>query len=189
MGYDKITVLLSTLGEDIMGKVIKNRLTRLCAGVAVAALLLGTVTVEAAGDRRPGGGGFGPGGPGQWDMEGMMHGTAEEEIPEDLVNNTPPTDYVVDESIHGDAADGAYNAFFLEDSLQTVYIELDENNLNYLLQNAQDAPSVMTNSVTIGDVTLGYCGLKTKGNYTLSHSYTDNPGSDRFSFTINFFLG
>ena len=64
--------------------------------------------------------------------------------------------------------------------------EVDENNFNYLLQNAMEEEYVMTTSVTIGDTTLGYCGLKTKGAYTLEHAYTDNPGSDRFSFTVNF---
>ena len=61
-----------------------------------------------------------------------------------------------------------------------------ENNLNYLLQNAGAEPYVMATSVTLGDTTLGWCGLRTKGNYTLHHSDVSNPGSDRFSFTVNF---
>lgn len=146
-------------------------------------LLLNVMTVNAAGWW--GNGGFGPG-PWNGNEGGMTHGTTDVEITEDMLNNTPPADYVVNEATQGDAAKGDYNAFFLEDSVQTVSIEIDENNLNYLLQNATDEPSVMATSVTIGDVTLGYCGLKTKGNYTLEHSFTDNPGSDRFSFTINF---
>ena len=116
----------------------------------------------------------------------ITHGTATEWITEDKVNNTPPKDYVVNAKTQGKAKDGKYNDFFLEDTIQTVYIEIDETNLNYLLQNADEEPYVMTNSVTIGDVTLGYCGLKTKGSYTLEHAYTDNAGSDRFSFTVNF---
>ena len=116
----------------------------------------------------------------------LSHGTADKLITEDMLTDVPPADYVVDEAIHMDAGDGAYNAYFLEEDLQEVRIEIDENNLNYLLQNADAEPYVMTNSVTIGDTTLGYCGLKTKGSYTLEHSYTDNQGSDRFSFTVNF---
>ncbi len=114
------------------------------------------------------------------------HGTTDIWITEDMLNNTPPEDYVINEEVQMKAEKGAYNQYFLKDDVQTVHIEIDENNLNYLLQNAQEEPYVMTDSVTIGDTTLGYCGLKTKGNYTLLHSYTDNAGSDRFSFTINF---
>lgn len=122
---------------------------------------------------------------GDWG-DGITHGTAEEWITEDMLNNTPPADYEINESVQGEAENGQYNAYFLKDSIQTVRITMDENNLNYLLQNALDEPYVMTDSVTIGDTTLGYCGLKTKGAYTLEHAYTDNPGSDRFSFTVNF---
>ncbi len=116
----------------------------------------------------------------------ITHGTATEWITEDMVNNTPPADYVVNKATQGKAERGDYSVYFLEDEIQTVHIEMDENNLNYLLQNAMDEPYVMTNSVTIGDATLSYCGLRTKGSYTLEHSVTDNAGSDRFSFTINF---
>ena len=117
---------------------------------------------------------------------GISHGTADEWITEDMVNNTPPEDYAVNMDSQGEAEDGDYLEYFLEEDIQTVSIEIEENNLNYLLQNALDEPSVMTTSVTIGDTTLGYCGLKTKGSYTLEHSATDNAGSDRFSFTVNF---
>lgn len=116
----------------------------------------------------------------------ITHGTASEWITEDMVKNTPPADYKVNEATQGKAENGDYSAYFLEEELQTVHIEIDETNLNYLLQNAAEEPYVMTNSVTIGDVTLGYCGLRTKGSYTLEHSVTENEGSDRFSFTINF---
>lgn len=114
------------------------------------------------------------------------HGTTDKTITQDMVNNTPPADYAVNSATQAKAMEGLYNAFFLKDRLQTVEITIEENNLNYLLQNAVDEPYVMTQSVTIGDTTLGYCGLKTKGNYTLYHAYHDNPGSDRFSFTVNF---
>ena len=116
----------------------------------------------------------------------ITHGTATEWITEDMVNNTPSPDYVINQTTQGEAKNGAYSEYFLKEEIQTVHIEMEENNLNYLLQNAQDEPYVMTNTVTIGDVTLGYCGLRTKGSYTLEHAVTDNEGSDRFSFTINF---
>ena len=116
----------------------------------------------------------------------ITHGTTDQVITADMVGNTPPSDYRINRATQADASQGLYNAYFLEDDLQEVRIEIPENNLNYLLQNAVDESYVMTTSVTIGDTTLGYCGLRTKGNYTLYHSYHDNPGSDRFSFTIHF---
>ncbi len=114
------------------------------------------------------------------------HGTTDKKIKENMLNNTPPADYKINQSMQGDAKDGVYNEYFLKDKLQTVSINIDENNLNYLLQNADQKPTVMTNSVTIGDKTIHYTGLKTKGSYTLEHAFLDNIGSDRFSFTINF---
>ena len=114
------------------------------------------------------------------------HGTDSEWITEDRLTNKAPATYHINSATQGDAKDGEYNAYFLKDRLQTVSIEIDTDNLNYLLQNAKDEPYVMTKSVTIGNQTLGYCGLRTKGNYTLAHAYDDNPGSDRFSFTVNF---
>lgn len=116
----------------------------------------------------------------------ITHGTALEWITQDMVNNTPPADYTVNSATQGEAETGAYSAYFLKDKIQTVHIEIEENNLNYLLQNAIDEPYVMTTNVTVGDVSFGYCGLRTKGSYTLEHSVTENEGSDRFSFTINF---
>lgn len=116
----------------------------------------------------------------------LDHGTVRDQvITEDMVNNTPPADYTIPDGLVQDAKDGLYDKYFLKDELQTVSIRIEENNLNYMLQNALDKPSVMTTSVTIGDQTVGYAGLKTKGNYTLQHTFSDFD-SDRFSFTINF---
>lgn len=119
-------------------------------------------------------------------VQAFDHGTTDKEITQDMLKDTPPADYQIDESMHRDAKDGAYNEYFLKDKLQKVSIDIDENNLNYLLQNADQKPTVMTNSVIIGDKKVEYTGLKTKGSYTLQHAVTDNPGSDRFSFTVNF---
>lgn len=116
----------------------------------------------------------------------IPHGTSEEWITESMLSDTVPADYAVNGDTQGKAEDGEYNAYFLVDEIQTVKIEIDENNLNYVLQNALDEPYVMAESVTIGDTTVRYCGFKTKGSYTLEHAYTDNWGSDRFSFTVNF---
>ena len=115
----------------------------------------------------------------------VTHGTTSETITEDMVDNTVPSDYKIDSSMQADAKDGKYMAYFLEDELQTVEITIDENNLNYILQNADEKPSALADSVTIGGETIYYCGFKTKGNYTLAHTYSDED-SDRFSFTINF---
>lgn len=114
------------------------------------------------------------------------HGTDDDWVTEDELTTQVPESYAVDPATQADAKDGLYNAYFLKDKLQTVSIQIDENNLNYLLQNATEEPYVLTQSVTIGDRTLSWCGLRTKGNFTLAHAYTDNPGSDRFSFTVNF---
>lgn len=114
------------------------------------------------------------------------HGTDSQWVSEDQLTTKAPSSYRINPVTQGDAKDGKYNAYFLKDKLQTVSIEIDEDHLNYLLQNAKDEPYVMTESVTIGNQTLGYCGLRTKGNFTLAHAYDDNPGSDRFSFTVNF---
>lgn len=116
----------------------------------------------------------------------ITHGTADREITADMLQNTVPNDYWINSATQADAKEGVYNAFFLKDRLQEVRIQIDENNLNYLLQNAVDEPYVLASSVAIGNSTVNYCGLRTKGNFTLYHSYHDNPGSDRFSFTVNF---
>lgn len=114
------------------------------------------------------------------------HGTDRTQlITKDMVNNSPPSDYKIPDGLVQDAKDGLYNKYFLKEDIQTVRIEMDEDNLNYMLQNAKEKPSVMTNKITIGDTTVGYAGIKTKGNYTLEHAY-DDSSSDRFSFTVNF---
>lgn len=119
-------------------------------------------------------------------VQAFDHGTTDREITQDMLKDTPPADYKIDESLQGDAKDGGYDQYFLKDDIQKVSIDIEEDNLNYLLQKADEKPTVMTNSVTIGDKKIGYTGLKTKGSYTLQHTVTDNPGSDRFSFTVNF---
>ena len=147
------------------------------SGLMLGALLLGNMTSSTA---------YAEETQAEAEEKKITHGTATEWITEEMVNNTPPSDYKVNDATQGKAENGDYSAYFLEEEIQEVHIAIAENNLNYLLQNAIDEPYVMTESVTIGDVTLGYCGLRTKGSYTLEHSVTENEGSDRFSFTINF---
>lgn len=120
------------------------------------------------------------------DVQVEAHGTTDKEITEKMLKTEIPQDYKINPDTQGSTRKGDYNKFFLEDELQTVSIQIDENNLNYLFQNADMKPTVMTDSVTIGDQTVQYTGLKTKGNYTLEHTVIDNVNSDRFSFTVNF---
>jgi len=152
-----------------------NTRKRACCGLLLGAMLLGSMMPHPV---------YAEENEGQ--EKKITHGTATEWITEEMLHTLPPADYQVNDATQGKAENGDYAAYFLKDSIQTVSIEIDENNLNYLLQNAIDEPYVLTNSVTIGDVTLGYCGLRTKGSYTLEHSVTENEGSDRFSFTVNF---
>ena len=70
-------------------------------------------------------------------------------------------DYKINPETQGKASLGDYNEYFKKDSLQTVYIEIDSDNLNYMFQNAGDKPTVMAKSITIGDKTVEYVGLKT----------------------------
>lgn len=115
------------------------------------------------------------------------HGTTDTVITEDMLKGSEsiPADYALNQETQGAAKDGTYDRYFLKEDVQEVRIKVDENNLNYLLQNAGSKPTVMTDSVTIGDQTVRYTGLKTKGNYTLNATNQDDT-SDRFSFTVNF---
>lgn len=115
----------------------------------------------------------------------VSHGTKRDEIILDsMVKNDPPKDYVIPEGLVQDAKDRKYEEYFPKESIQTVSIKIREDNLNYMLQNAAEKPSVMADDITIGDTTVGYVGMKTKGNFSLQK--TNETESDRFSFTINF---
>ena len=63
---------------------------------------------------------------------------------------------------------GDYTKLFDHESIQDVFIDIDENDWNYMLQNAMDKPTVLTNSVTIGDQTISYCRHQ---NQRESHSF------------------
>ncbi|MCR5685978.1 MAG: CotH kinase family protein [Lachnospiraceae bacterium] len=96
-----------------------------------------------------------------------------------------PGDYTVNEATQADARDGEYDSFFPKDKLQEVRINVDEQDLAYLFNNALDKPYVPAESVSIGASTVKYAGLRTKGDYTLKHGREEND-SNRFSFTVNF---
>lgn len=122
--------------------------------------------------------------PGQDDGT-IRHGTDRTRlVSESQLKNDPPADYKIPDGLVREAKDKKYADYFPKDSIQTVSIDIPEDHLNYMLQHAVEKPTVMTNSVTVGDTTVKYAGFKTKGNYTLNE--TNLSTSDRFSFTINF---
>jgi spore coat protein CotH len=94
-----------------------------------------------------------------------------------------PDTYDVNEATQADAKDGAYSKLFDTENIQDVNVTIDTDNWNYLLQNANDKPTVLADSVSVGDEKIQYVGIKTKGNLTLSSVW--NSDSDRFSFSIN----
>lgn len=107
-------------------------------------------------------------------------------ITEDMLKTEEaiPDTYDVNADTQGSAKKNDYEKLFDISTIQDVNITIHENNWNYLLQNAIDKPTVLTDTITIGDETIQYAGLKTKGNLTLSSVW--NSDSDRFSFTANF---
>ncbi len=162
----------------------KKKIARVLWSLILVPVLAGSLAVP--GNVSADEGDWGWGGRGDDNQNWMPHGTADEWIRESMLADEVPADYKVNPDTQGKAEEGKYNDYFLETDIQTVRITIDENNLNYVLQNALDEPYVLADSVTIGDTTMQYCGFKTKGSYTLEHAYTDNRGSDRFSFTVNF---
>ncbi len=116
------------------------------------------------------------------------HGSDETVSKDDLytIDDVKKDDgkYEINSDTQGKAKEGAYAKLFNKETIQDVKISIDENNWNYLLQNAIDKPTVLASSVSIGDDTVKYVGIKTKGNLTLKEVW--NSSSDRFSFTINF---
>ena len=116
------------------------------------------------------------------------HGSDETVSKDDLytIDDVKKDDgkYEINSDTQGKAKEGTYAKLFNKETIQDVKISIDENNWNYLLQNAIDKPTVLASSVSIGDDTVKYVGIKTKGNLTLKEVW--NSSSDRFSFTINF---
>ena len=125
----------------------------------------------------PGGNAWG-GMPGGTTGGSYSHGSSETVTEDMLVTESAiSSDYTVNSDTQGDAEDGDYVSYFNHDSIENVYIDIDENNWNYMLQNATDKPAVLTNSVTIGGETVQYAGIKTKGNLTLSSVWNSDSDS------------
>lgn len=116
------------------------------------------------------------------------HGSDETVSKDDLytIDDVKKDDgkYEINSDTQRKAKEGVYAKLFNKETIQDVKISIDENNWNYLLQNAIDKPTVLASSISIGDDTVKYVGIKTKGNLTLKEVW--NSSSDRFSFTINF---
>lgn len=107
-------------------------------------------------------------------------------ITKDMLTNKKSIDkdYKINLDNQGNPREGKYKELFNTETVENVYIDLKENNWNYLLQNANKKPYVLTDSVTIAGKTVKYAGMKTKGNATLRAVWESD--SDRFSFAINF---
>lgn len=78
----------------------------------------------------------------------------------------------------------AQNNESTEKRFEDVKITIDERNWEYLINNAKMKPNVLATSVSIGEETVKYTSIKTKGNLTLDGAL--RRGNERFSFTINF---
>lgn len=120
---------------------------------------------------------------GRNDQNNYTHGSSTIVEKEDLITDIPE-DYDVDSALQAKAEEGLYSCLFDKTMIQDMKIQIPEVNWNYLLQNANENPTVLTETITIGDQSIGYAGIKTKGNLTLSSVWRSD--SDRFSFTINF---
>lgn len=95
-----------------------------------------------------------------------------------------PSNYKINEATQGNASEATYSRLFDTENIKTVKINMSKKNLQYLLDNALDTPTVLANSISIDDDKINYVGIKTKGNSTLKNVHDDN--SNRFSFSINF---
>ena len=82
---------------------MKNKwMKKIGCGFLAGILLLGTAApVNASAD--------------ETEDKKITHGTATEWITEDMVNNTPPADYVINSDTQGKAERGDYSAYFLTD--------------------------------------------------------------------------
>ncbi len=112
----------------------------------------------------------------------FQHGSSTP-VSESQLKTSIPAGYDVNQSTQVSAKKGQYARLFEEDCVKELNITVDDNNWNYLLQHANKEPYVMADRVSIGDDSVDYVGLKTKGNYTLLTAWQSD--TDRFSFAIN----
>lgn len=111
-----------------------------------------------------------------------QHGSSVQ-VSESQLKTSIPTGYDVNESTQASAKKGEYEKLFAEDCVQDLNITISENNWNYLLQHANKEPYVMADRVSIGNQSVDYVGLKTKGSYSLLTAWQSD--TDRFSFAVN----
>ena len=95
-----------------------------------------------------------------------------------------PSSYKINNATQDEAKNGSYSKLFDTQNIQDVKITISQKNLNYLIDNALDTPTVLAKSISIGNNKINYVGIKTKGNSTLKNVSDEN--SNRFSFSINF---
>lgn len=111
-----------------------------------------------------------------------QHGSSVQ-VSESQLKTSIPSGYDVNQSTQASAKKGEYAKLFAEDCVQDLNITISDNNWNYLLQHANKEPYVMADRVSIGNQSVDYVGLKTKGNYSLLTAWQSD--SDRFSFAVN----
>mgnify|MGYP003330549448 CR=1 FL=1 len=88
--------------------------------------------------------------------------------------------YKINDKLQGKAEDGEYSKLFDKTKVNTIKINIPENNWNYLIENAFDKPSVLIDSISINDYEIKSAGMKTKGNSSLNGLH--NSKNNRFSF-------
>ncbi len=114
-----------------------------------------------------------------------IHNSEDKVNKEELYTfNNEEIEYSVNKDYIKDPSVGEYSKIFDKSKIEDVYITVNDNNFKYLLQRANDKPTVLINEIKIGKYNLKYCSMKTKGLTSLRKVYSGT--SDKFSFTINF---
>ena len=90
----------------------------------------------------------------------------------------------INKKVLGSAEKYDYKKLFDKGKIQNVYINVPNNNLFYLFENAIDKPDIFINDIKIGDYELNCSSMKTKGYTTLRSLW--HTKYNKFSFTINF---
>ncbi len=78
----------------------------------------------------------------------------------------------------------SYTELFDKDIIQDVYIDIDKDNYDSLINNALDKEYTRINSIKIDDMVVKESGIKTKGYTSLRNLY--NTKFTKYSYTINF---
>lgn len=141
---------------------MKNKISRFLIAGALCCSLIGSTTyaadlststdVQPSASDVPQGGGAGFG-----NQTSYTHGS-ETTVSESDLKTEIPSDYVVSDATQGSAKTADYAKLFQND-VEDVNITIDDNNWNYLLQNAINEPYVMADSISINGESVGYVGL------------------------------